>query len=212
MPEIIALSALPRARAGKGAARATRREGRVPAIIYGGSEAPFLISLEPRELQRALARTSFFATLVEVAIDGARHRVLPREVQYHPVSDAPLHVDFLRVLPDTRVRVPVPVIFVNHERSPGLHRGGILNVVRHEIELDAPIDAIPDRIVVDLSGLEIGDSIHISAVALPEGSRPTIRERDFTVASIAASSAVREEAAAAAAAPPPAPEPEPAAS
>ncbi len=208
MPEIIALSALPRARVGKGAARATRREGRVPAIIYGGNDAPFLISLEPRELKRALARPGFFATLLEVAIDGVRHRVLPREVQLHPVSDAPLHVDFLRVLPESRVRVQVPVSFINHDRSPGLHRGGILNVVRHEIELDAPVEAIPDRIVVDLSGLEIGDSVHISAVALPPGSRPTIRERDFTVASIAASSAVREEAAAAAAAPPPAPEPE----
>lgn len=202
MPEIITLNALPRARAGKGAARATRREGRVPAIIYGGEEAPSLISLEPAELGRALARPGFSATLVEVAIDGARYRVLPRDVQRHPVSDAPLHVDFQRVLPDTRVRVQVPVIFTNHGRSAGLRRGGILNIVRHAIELDAPVESLPDRITVDLSGLEIGDSIHISSVALPERSRTTIRGRDFTIASIAASSAVREEAAAAAAAPP----------
>lgn len=208
MPEMITLSALPRAQAGKGASRAIRREGRIPAIIYGGKDAPSLISLEPSELHRALARAGFSATLVEIAIEGERHRVLPREVQLHPVSDAPLHVDFQRVLSDTRVRVEVPVRFVNQDRSPGLHRGGILNVVRHTIELDAPVEAIPDRIVVDLSGLEIGDSIHISAVALPPGSRPTIRGRDFTIASIAASSAVREEAAAAAAAPPAAAEPE----
>jgi large subunit ribosomal protein L25 len=213
MPDITALGALARKRAGKGAARATRREGRIPAVVYGGEETPFLVSLDARDLARALARPGFFATLAELAVDGARHRVLPREVQYHPVTDRPLHVDFLRVRPDTRVTVKVPVAFVNQEQSSGLRRGGILNIVRHEIELDAPVENIPDRIVVDLTGLEIGDSIHISAVALPPGSRPTIKDRNFTVASIAASSAVREEAAAAmAAAVAPAPPTEPEAS
>jgi len=202
MPEITTLSAEPRARAGKGATRATRRAGRVPGIIYGDNKEPVLISLEPRELSRALASRSFLATLVDVKVDGAVHRTLPRDVQYHPATDAPLHVDFMRVGSHARVTVTVPVVFINPEMSPGIRRGGILNIVRHGIELDCPVDAIPDQLVVELNGLEIGDSIHISRVIVPEGCRPTITERDFTIASVAASSAVREEAAAAAAAPP----------
>jgi large subunit ribosomal protein L25 len=197
MPEIITLSAEPRARAGKGAARATRRAGRVPAIIYGDNKDPLKISVDPRELSRALARRGFFATLVDVAVDGTVHRALPRDVQYHPATDAPLHIDFMRVGGHTRVTVTVPVVFANPEMSPGIRRGGILNIVRHGIELSCPVEGIPDRLVVELNGLEIGDSIHVSRIAIPEGCRPTIRERDFTIASIAASSAVREEAAAA---------------
>jgi large subunit ribosomal protein L25 len=211
MPEALSLSAQPRDRAGKGAARATRRAGRVPGIIYGGGAAPVLISLEPRELGRALGRRGFFATLVDVGIDGATHRTLPRDVQYDPVTDTPLHVDFMRVSADARVTVDVPVVFVGQEASPGIRRGGILNIVRHDVEIDCTVANIPERIVVDLRGLEIGQSVHISAVSLPEGARPVIRERDFTIASIAASSAVREEAAAAAAAPPPTAVPEEAA-
>jgi len=135
-------------------------------------------------------------------VDGAVYRTLPRDVQYHPATDAPLHVDFMRVGSHARVTVTVPVVFINPEMSPGIRRGGILNIVRHGIELDCPVDAIPDQLIVELNGLEIGDSIHISRVIVPEGCRPTITERDFTIASVAASSAVREEAAAAAAAPP----------
>ncbi|HUC09880.1 MAG TPA: 50S ribosomal protein L25/general stress protein Ctc [Stellaceae bacterium] len=202
MPEIISLSAELRARAGKGAARATRRSGRVPGIVYGGNREPMPISLEPRELTRALARRGFFATLVDLAIDGAVERALPREVQYHPASDKPLHVDFMRVAATTRVTVTVPVIFINQEQSIGLRRGGILNIVRHGIELNCPVDGIPDHLTVSLDGLDIGDSVHISAVALPEGCRPTIAGRDFTIASIAASSAVRDEAATTASTPP----------
>jgi len=198
MPEIITLTAEARPRAGKGAARATRRQGRVPAIVYGDSQEPALISLEPRELGRALARTSFFATLVDINVGGATHRTLPRDVQYHPVSDAALHVDFMRVGAGAQVTVTVPVVFINHERSAGLRRGGILNIVRHGIEVVCSVDSIPDRLVVDLDGLDIGDSTHISAVEMPAGVRPVIQERDFTIASIAASSAVREEALAAA--------------
>jgi large subunit ribosomal protein L25 len=199
MPEIINLSAEPRPRAGKGPARATRRAGRVPAIVYGNNEEPALISLDPRELARVLARPSFYATLVDIGVDGTTYRTLPRDVQYHPVSDTALHVDFMRVGAGAQVTVTVPVAFINHERSPGLRRGGILNIVRHGIEVVCSVDNIPDRLVVDLDGLEIGDSIHIAAVAVPEGARPLIQDRDFTIASIAASSAVREEAAAAAA-------------
>jgi large subunit ribosomal protein L25 len=207
MPDIVRLSALRRAQAGKGAARALRRQGRVPAIVYGGGEDPAPISLEPRELSRALAGRGFMATLVDVDVEGSVHRTLPRDVQYHPVTEVPLHVDFMRIGATSRVTVEVPVLFVNHEMSVGLRRGGILNIVRHGIELSCPVDNIPDRLVVDLNGLDIGDSVHISAVALPEGCRPRISGRDFTIASIAASSAVREEATAPTAAAPAAAQP-----
>jgi large subunit ribosomal protein L25 len=211
MAEITRLSAQRRLGVGKGAARATRRAGRIPGIIYGGEAAPVPLSLDPRELSRALARRGFFATLVDVSLDGATQRALPREVQLHPVTDAPLHVDLMRVMPHTRVSVMVPAVFVNHELSIGLRRGGILNIVRHGIELNCTVDNIPDHLTVSLEGLDIGDSIHISAVVLPEGARPTITDRDFTIASIAASSAVREEASNAAATPAAAAEPQPAA-
>ena len=206
MPEITTLSAERRERAGKGAARATRRVGRVPGIIYGGNQEPIMISLEPRELARALTKRGFLASLVDVRVDDTLHRALPRDVQYDPATDAPLHVDFMRVGADTRVTVTVPVVFINPEMSNGLRRGGILNIVRHGVELRCAVDEIPDRLIVDLTGLDIGDSIHISKVTLPAGSTATITDRDFTIASIAASSAVREEAAAAATAPPAAPE------
>ena len=199
MPEIISLNAEPRPRAGKGAARAMRRSGRVPGIIYGDKREPVLISLEPRELARVLDRPGVFATLVDLSVDGTTHRTLPRDIQYHPISDAPLHVDFMRVAAGAQVTVTVPVAFINHERSVGLRRGGILNIVSHGIEMICSVDNIPERVVVDLDGLDIGDSIHIGAVEMPEGARPLIRQRDFTIASIAASSAVKEEAAAAAA-------------
>ena len=202
MPEIVTLSAERRARAGKGAARATRRMGRVPGIIYGGDQDPMMISLEPRELSRALAKRGFLATVVEVRVDDSVHRTLPRDVQYHPATDAPLHVDFMRVGADTRVTVTVPVVFINPEMSIGLRRGGILNIVRHGIALICQVDNIPEQLVVDLNGLDIGDSVHISALNFPPDSRPATTDRDFTIASVAASSAVREEAAAAASAPP----------
>jgi large subunit ribosomal protein L25 len=201
MPEIINLSAEARPSAGKGAARATRRAGRVPGIIYGDGKEPMPISLDPRELSRAIHRAGFFATVVDVSVDGAVHRTLPRDVQFHPVSDTALHVDFMRVGASAQVHVSVPVSFVNHDGSPGLRRGGILNVVRHSIDIVCAVDAIPDRVVVDLAGLGIGESVHIETVAMPEGIRAVLGTRDSTIASIAASSAVREEALAAAATP-----------
>lgn len=208
MPEVISLSAEPRASVGKGAARATRRAGRVPGIIYGDDKAPVAVSFEPRELSRAINRAGFLATIVDVSIDGAVHRTLPREVQYHPVNDTAMHVDLMRVGAHAQVNVSVPVSFINHEGAPGLRRGGILNVVRHSIDIVCTVDAIPDRLVVDLSGLEIGGSIHLEAVKLPDGVRAVIGSRDSTIASIAASSAVREEALAAAQAAATAPEEE----
>jgi len=207
MPKITTLTAELRVRAGKGATRATRRAGRVPGVVYGGAQDPMAISLEPRELSRALAKRGFLATLVDLSVDGVTQRTLPREVQYHPVTDAPLHVDFMRVGATSRITVSVPVVFVNQELSIGIRRGGILNIVRHGIELICPVDNIPDRLTVSLEGLDIGDSVHISSVTIPEGCRPTITTRDFTIASVAPSQGVREEAATAAALPPAAAEP-----
>jgi large subunit ribosomal protein L25 len=203
MPDIHTIRAETRGQGGKGPARATRRGGRVPGVLYGEKEPPQLISVEPRELMTEMNRPGFFARLIEVELaDGAqpvKHRALPRDVQLDPITDRPLHVDFLRVGKDTPIRVAVPVVFANQANSPGLKRGGILNIVRHDIELMCLADHIPERITVNLEGLEIGDSIHIHTVQLPEGVRPTIA-RDFTIASIAAPTAVREEQAAAAAA------------
>jgi large subunit ribosomal protein L25 len=200
MTDVVNLAAEARDRAGKGAARATRRAGRVPAVIYGDRKEPLLVSLEPRALVRELHKPGFFAKLVDVTVGGETHRTLPRDVQLHPVSDMPLHVDFMRVGADTRITVEIPVRFVDQEKSSGLKRGGLLNIVRHEIEMVCSADNIPDHIDISLEGREIGDSIHISAVKLPEGVRPVIADRDFTVATLVAPSAVREEAAAAAAA------------
>jgi large subunit ribosomal protein L25 len=201
MSEVHSLGALPRARAGKGAARQTRRDGRVPGVIYGNKQDPVMISLEPKELLRELHKSGFFATLFDVALDGGKHRVLPRDVQFDPVTDRPIHVDFLRVSADTKVHVNVPVIFQNELASPGLKRGGVLNIVRHDIELVCAADRIPHELLVDLTGLDIGDSVHISAIKLPDGVAPAIADRDFTVATIVAPSAQKGEAEAAAAAP-----------
>ncbi len=192
------LSAEPRERVGKGAARATRRAGRVPAVIYGAKKDPVLISLDPGDLAKQISSGHFFATLYDIHVGGGKERVLPRDLQLHPVSDRPIHVDFLRVSAATAITVEVPVTFANEEESPGLKRGGVLNVVRYTIEVSCRADAIPQEIRVDLTGKDIGDSIHISEIPLPDGVEPTITDRDFTVASVAAPSVVKEEEAEAA--------------
>jgi large subunit ribosomal protein L25 len=174
-----------RAGAGKGAARAARRQGNVPGVIYGAKKPPALIALNPRELELELRRKSFFTNLYDVQLEGAAEKVLVRDVQLHPVSDKPIHVDFMRVDPNTKVTVHVPVVFENEAAAPGIKRGGVLNSVRHEIELVCLATQIPHEIRVDLTGLDIGDSVHISKIKLPEGVRPAIA-RDFTVATIAA--------------------------
>lgn len=186
MVEIINLGVEMRERAGKGAARATRRAGRVPGVIYGNKEEPTLISVEPRALHRQLQRAGFFASLIDVELAGQKHRVLPRDVQFDPVTDIPIHVDFMRVTESTKVRVAVPVVFRNDAQSPGIKRGGVLNIVRHEIEVVCTAARIPPSIIIDLTGLDIGDSVHISMVTLPDGVTPAITERDFTIATIAA--------------------------
>lgn len=181
------ISAEMRDRAGKGAARAVRRAGRVPAVIYGDKKDPIMVSLEPRELRKQLNTGSFFATVYSVAIAGGDNvRVLPRDVQFHPVKDETLHVDFLRVSKSTRTKVMVPCSFINEDDSPGLTRGGMLNVVRYEVEVICGVDDIPGEFALDLAGLDIGDSIHASVLKLPEGVELTISDRDFTIATIAA--------------------------
>ncbi len=199
MAENVTLAAERRDRAGKGAARATRRNDRVPGVIYGDKKAPLLISIEQRALERVANKESFFARLATVTVDGESHRVLPREVQLDPVKDRPIHADFLRVGPKTRITVAVPIHFENEAAAPGLKRGGVLNVVRHAVEVYCLADSIPELFTADLTGLDIGDSIHISHVKLPEGVKPTIG-RDFTIASIAAPTVYVEETPVAAAA------------
>jgi large subunit ribosomal protein L25 len=194
MADIITLEAQPRDRVGKGAARATRRAGLVPAVIYGDKKEPVTISLDPKPLTRIYLRGGFMAHLVDLKLDGATHRTLPRDVQLHPVTDEILHVDFVRVGSGTRTHVSVAVSFENQDKSPGLKRGGVLNIVRHEVELVCAADAIPERLVVDVSGYDIGDSIHISAVKLPEGTVTAIADRDFTIATIAPPTVRSEEA------------------
>ncbi len=196
MTEIVTLEAQARDRVGKGAARATRRAGRVPAVLYGDKKEPLSISLDPKVLGRLLTRPGFFSHLIDLSLDGTKHRALARDVQLHPVTDVPLHVDFVRVSAGFRTHVQIPVVFENQAASPGLKRGGVLNIVRHELELVCAADNIPERIVVDLSGLDIGDSVHISAIQLPEGTSSAIAERDFTVATIAAPTVQTEESAA----------------
>jgi len=199
MAEITKLSAKLRDRAGKGASRATRREGLLPAVIYGDKKDPIIVTLEPKAFIRELHKPGFFAKLVDLDIDGTVHRTLPRDVQFHPVTDVPMHADFLRVSASTTLTVAVPVHFVDQDKSPGIKRGGILNIVRHEIELVCRADAIPEGLTISLEGRDIGDSIHISAVKLPEGTHPTITDRDFTIASVAPPTVVREDSNAAAA-------------
>ena len=193
MADYTIIAAQRRERAGKGPARAARRAGRVPGVIYGSKKDPSMVTLDPRELDRELQTGAFLATIYDVQIDRDKERVLPRDVQFDPVTDRPIHVDFLRVSATSSVTVQVPVNFLNEEESPGLRRGGLLNVVRHEIEMNCRADAIPSSIDIDLAGLDIGDSVHISMISLPDGVAPTITDRDFTIATIAAPTVVQEE-------------------
>lgn len=193
MAEATELKAWSRPRTGKGGARSVRREGRIPGILYGDRQEPQTIAVDYRAISQQLMTGHFQSTIFVLDVDGTKTRVIPRGVQLDPVRDFPIHVDFMRVSKDALVTVEVPVHFLNEAASPGLKRGGVLNVVRHTIPVRCPADKIPDHFDVDLTGLEIGDSVHISAIKLPDGVRPTITERDFTVATIVGRSA--EEAA-----------------
>lgn len=190
MVEITMLEAQTREKSSKGAVRSLRREGRVPAVIYGEKKSPELITVSYKDVTALYQSGTFMSQALDVELDGKKQRVIPRDVQFEPVRDFIIHIDFLRLGKNAVVLVNVPVTFLNHEDSPGLKAGGVLNVVRHEIELSCPASSIPEHIEIDLTGREMGDSIHISAVTLPEGVTPTITDRDFTVATIAAPAAV----------------------
>ena len=197
MSEAMKLAAAVRERAGKGASRAVRLTGRVPAVIYGDKQTPVTIHVPLKELTKLLHTGHFMNSVVELDLDGAIHRTLPRDVQFHPVSDRPIHIDFLRLAAGATITVEVPVHFTDEEKSPGMKRGGTLNIVRHEVELNCPSDAIPDQLDFSLAGLEIGDSIHISAITLPAGVTSVITDRDFTIATLVAPSALQSADAAA---------------
>ncbi|MCZ4281858.1 50S ribosomal protein L25/general stress protein Ctc [Kiloniella laminariae] len=191
MSDIIKVSAEARERAGKGAARAARRAGLVPAVIYGAKKQPTMINLDPRPIMKEYTTGHFGTRLWEIEIDGKKERTLPRDIQLHPVTDMVEHVDFLRVSAKTTVHVDIPVHFINEETCPGLKKGGVLNVVRYDIELICRADQIPEHIEVDMAGFELGDSVHISSVKLPAGTEPVISDRDFTIATIAVPSSVK---------------------
>ena len=188
MSDVIEMPVEPRSGSGKGAARAVRRQGRVPAIVYGDRKEPVQVSVETRVLNKELGKPRFHSTLYHLKLDGETIRDLPREVQLDPVTDAPIHADFIRVAAGGTVTVEVPVAFDHEDECPGLRRGGVLNVVRREIELVCPADAIPDALHIDLKDADIGDSLHASQLQLPPNVRLTIADRDFTVATIVAPS------------------------
>jgi large subunit ribosomal protein L25 len=194
MAEMVELKAAKRDSTGSAAAKAMRKLERIPAIIYGGNQQPTNISMERKQVFRQLETGHFLSTVYMLDVDGEKIRVIPRDIQLDPVRDFPLHVDFMRVSKSSRIDVEVAVHFTDEEKSPGLKRGGVLNIVRHEIELTCPADAIPETIEISLAGLDIGDGVHISAVKLPGNVKPTITDRDFTIATIAASSAMKPEA------------------
>ena len=191
MSDQLTISAEPRERAGKGASRALRREGRVPAVIYGDKKEAVAIHVEARALNKLLGTGHFMNSLIQVEVNGVKTRTLPKDVAFDPVSDRPLHVDFFRLAKGAKVQVNIPVVFINQEDSPGLKRGGVMNVVRHELDLMCHADHIPDQIEIDVTGLEIGDSIHISSITLPKGAESAITDRDFTIAGVTAPSALK---------------------
>ncbi|HEU4820062.1 MAG TPA: 50S ribosomal protein L25/general stress protein Ctc [Qipengyuania sp.] len=192
MSDALTLPAEARERAGKGASRHLRREGRVPAVIYGGKEEPQLIHVEAKELVRLLGTGHFMNSIVNLKVGGKNVRTLPKDVALNPVTDRPEHVDFFRLAKNAKVEVQVPVVFINEELAPGLKKGGVLNVVRHELELVCESEKIPSEIEIDVTGKDVGDSIHISDVTLPEGSESAITDRDFTIATLVAPSALKK--------------------
>ncbi len=191
MSDQLTLSAETRDRAGKGASRELRRQNRIPAVIYGNKKDPEMIHVEEKALVKLLMTGHFMNSVIELDLGGKKQIALPKDVAFHPVSDRPTHVDFLRIVKGAKVEVNVPVVFINEDASPGLKRGGVLNVVRHELELICDNDKLPDDIQIDVSGFDVGDSIHISNVKLPAGSESKITDRDFTIATIVAPSALK---------------------
>ena len=192
MSETTILSGNLRTNTGKGFARASRRAGRIPAIIYGDKQDTISIDIEEREYKKIMTQSGIYSRLLDLNVDGKSNIVLTRDIQFHPVSENPLHVDFLRIGKGSTITVSIPVSFINEELSPGLKTGGVLNTVRFELELECPADKIPEKIEINLEGLVVGDSIKISTVKLPDGVSPTITDRDFTIATIAAPTKMAE--------------------
>ena len=199
MAAIKQLAAVARSGTGKGAARSVRREGRVPAVIYGGGMKPEPISVDYKDVNKFIYAGHFLTSIFELEIEGRKERVLPRDYQLDVVSDKAMHVDFLRVGAHTKLNVQVAVHFVNQEQSPGIKKGGVLNIVHHTLELQVPADSIPESLTVDLTGKDIGDPIHLSSIELPKGASVRTHETDLTIATIAAPSALKSDEAAAAA-------------
>ncbi len=193
MSDTLTLPAETRDRAGKGASRALRREGRVPAVVYGNNEAPEAIHVEEKELRRQLGTGHFFNSIVEIELGGKKVRTLPKDVAFHPVSERPLHADFLRISKDHKVHVNVPVHFANEAASPGLKRGGVLNIVLHDLDVICDPESIPDEVTIDVTGLEIGASIHLHDVKLPAGVSAAHADRDDTIATIIAPSGLKSD-------------------
>ncbi|MGO9673420.1 MAG: 50S ribosomal protein L25/general stress protein Ctc [Methylocella sp.] len=204
MAETKTLAATARSGIGKGAARSVRREGRIPGVIYGGGDPAEPITLDFRDLNKLIYAGHFLTTLFEIDVGGTKQRVIPRDYQLDRVKDLPLHVDFLRLKPGASLRVEVPVHFLNQDTCPGVKKGGSINIVRHSIEMRVPADDIPEAVIADLAELDINDSLHLTALPLPAGCKPTQRERDFTIVTLAPPVVVPEDAAAAAAAAAPA--------
>ena len=184
MSENTLISADLRNRVGKGSARAARRAGKIPAVIYGDKKQPISIEIEARMMRKIINEPGIFSRLLDINVDNGKHTVLMRDIHFHPVTDDPMHFDFLRVSQSSTVSVSVGVEFINEAICPALKIGGVLNIVRYEVELNCLPTSIPEKIIVDLSEAKIGDSIHISAVELPEGVTPTITDRDFTIATL----------------------------
>lgn len=186
MSEEAIFPAVARERAGKGAARATRRSGLVPAVVYGDTKDPQMIAIEPRELMKQLVGGHFYNTIYTIKVEGGKdEKALPRDVQFHPVTDDPMHVDFMRLRKGARINVNIPVVFINEETCPGIEEGGTLTIVREEVELYCPVDAIPTEVTCDLANVQLDETIRISGVTLPEGVEPVIQDRDFVVANVA---------------------------
>ena len=176
----------------KGAVRSLRLNGNVPGIIYGGAEQNEKVSVSKKTLKSLIGKENFLSNIITLNLDGKPQNVLPREITYNVVSDEPTHIDFLRVVPGVKIRIEVPVQFINHEKSPGLKRGGVLNIVRRKIELKCLSEKIPEAIIIDLDGIEIGESFKISSIKLEEGVNPTIMGRDFVIATLAAPTVMKE--------------------
>lgn len=187
------LKAEARERVGKGSARELRRNGMIPAVIYGDKQPPVSIALPYKEVTMKIHDGGFMTTIATIDVDGQKIRVLPKDYQLDPVRDFTMHVDFLRISKNTKVTVDVPVHFINEEESPGIKRGGVLNIVRHTVEVNCPADSIPESFIADLTGLDLGDGIHISGITIPEEVELTITDRDFTIATIAAPAGLKSE-------------------